>query len=218
MTTRTRIRTGIRFRTRSTALLFCSLAGLSLAAFGCDGTAPESEDPSVSTAQESKADDTESHPACGGRIGRTCNARQYCRYQSQGDTCGASDRTGTCETRPTFCPEIFNPVCGCDGQSYGNSCEARTVGIDVAHAGQCADAPHPCGGFAGIGCGADEWCHYDDNGTACGYADGGGTCEKRPEICSREQDPVCGCDGRTYGNACTAHGAGADVASRGACL
>ena len=44
-----------------------------------------------------------------------------------------------------------------------------------------------------------------------------GVCTPRPTGCSTEVEPVCGCDGVTYSNACVANAAGQNVASRGAC-
>lgn len=67
-----------------------------------------------------------------------------CRTADQcdpGQFCQTSDRAcfeaGVCENKPHVGPLYFEPVCGCDGETYGNSCEAFTYGATVASRGAC---------------------------------------------------------------------------------
>jgi len=72
---------------------------------------------------------------CGGIAGIPCtDPRDYCKL-NDGECC--CDFQGICATRPDACIEIFEPVCGCDGETYSNSCFAEMAGVSVDHAGEC---------------------------------------------------------------------------------
>jgi hypothetical protein len=72
---------------------------------------------------------------CGGIAGFRCGAGQYCKMTPR--MCRVSDGMGVCAVRPRICPRIFRPVCGCNGKTYANSCEAAAAGASVLHAGKC---------------------------------------------------------------------------------
>jgi hypothetical protein len=73
---------------------------------------------------------------CGGIAALQCGADEWCNFPPHAQ-CGAADQTGVCEERPQICTKIYMPVCGCDGRTYGNSCEAASVGVSTLHPGPC---------------------------------------------------------------------------------
>lgn len=76
---------------------------------------------------------------CGGFAGEQCLAGEWCDFDR--DDCGGSDGTGTCKKRPIGCPDLFDPVCGCDGTVHSNACEGQAVGVDVSAIGSCRAEP-----------------------------------------------------------------------------
>ena len=81
---------------------------------------------------------------CGGPGHAPCSATEYCDYADNG--CGVGDLTGTCKPRPDVCPVnatggtpaiVATPTCACDGNIYGNECDANRAGFDVNAHGTC---------------------------------------------------------------------------------
>ncbi len=67
----------------------------------------------------------------------TCRSNTDCLGRNQycaGTGCGTA---GSCQTRPSICNSLFSPVCGCDGNTYSNSCVAESSGVRVASRGAC---------------------------------------------------------------------------------
>lgn len=51
--------------------------------------------------------------------------------------CKNPEAKGTCEKKPDACTQNFNPVCGCDGQTYPNDCDRKMKGAQLDHEGEC---------------------------------------------------------------------------------
>ncbi|HET6582001.1 MAG TPA: hypothetical protein VFG69_01115 [Nannocystaceae bacterium] len=121
--------------------------------------------------------------ACGGIAGLPCDEGEFCSFAPEA-MCGAADQLGECVAQPEVCIALFQPVCGCDGETYGNSCNAAAAGVSVAHEGECEVQGEFCGGFGGIPCPDGKEC-IDDPNDDCdpnkGGADCGGICVDGPE-------------------------------------
>jgi hypothetical protein len=85
----------------------------------------------------------------------------------------------------------------------------------IDHTGACESAG-TCGGLLGAQCTTGYFCDFEI-AAMCGAGDQTGVCTPQPEACTKQLDPVCGCDDKPYGNPCEANSNGVSVAYKGAC-
>jgi hypothetical protein len=143
-----------------------------------------------------------------------CTAGEYCAFPSGG---GCGERTaGMCRVPASACTYNYLPVCGCDGQTYSNSCVASSAGVSVAYDAPCSQPKRECGDAVGWWCSDGEFCKFEEE-DSCGAYGASGTCTALAVACPLIYSPVCGCDGLTYDNSCWANAASISVASQGPC-
>ncbi len=152
--------------------------------------------------------------SCGTRGTGPCPEGLFCNRPISA-VCGEFDSPGVCDAIPTICNRVFMPVCGCDGMTYSNACQAAAASVSVRAEGECGaradagadvapDAPAMCAAQDARGVGAcAAFFGYAWNGTACvglsGCSCEGAACRSLPSTPEACRAAYSACDCRAVG-------------------
>jgi len=85
------------------------------------------------------------------------------------------------------CPDIWEPVCGADGQIYANRCEAECRQVSIAYLGECGGETPGC--RTNADCALGQQCTLEPG---CDPAEGCfGVCADSPSLTECESDADC---------------------------
>ena len=130
-----------------------------------------------------------------------------------------------------ICAEMWDPVCGEDGTTFSNECEASKMNVKVAYQGECLEELSDevsdiiCAEIWDPVCGEDgknysNDCEAKKMSAQVAYK---GECleqfsdELSGVMCLKVWAPVCGEDGKDYANECEAKKMSTKVAYQGEC-
>jgi hypothetical protein len=72
---------------------------------------------------------------CDGIAPVTCSKGLFCNHKP--GLCGGADISGKCVRVPDACTERYQPVCGCNGKTYGNDCKRIMAKVQKKRDGAC---------------------------------------------------------------------------------
>lgn len=72
---------------------------------------------------------------CGGGAQTRCDGALWC--DPRPGRCASPHPRGRCVVVPQVCTMIYQPVCGCDGNTYANDCIRRSNRVGRKHNGAC---------------------------------------------------------------------------------
>jgi hypothetical protein len=72
---------------------------------------------------------------CGGLLGSICEEGLFCKLTA--GLCGVYNRSGDCTRVPEVCTDVYDPVCGCNGKTYPNECEADAQMVSIDYKAEC---------------------------------------------------------------------------------
>ena len=126
---------------------------------------------------------------CGVPGAMECRAGQFCKVST--GLCDDPAAFKICTPMPEFCTTQFDPVCGCDSQTYANACLADAAGVSIEHLGPCVEPC--CDPDVEPGVGANPTCFEgatccSDGQWQCNQGDGSTTCDEVGDECGQ----VCG--------------------------